>query len=42
MADRKCSPDEAFEVIKQLSMDTNVRVADVAAALVYQAQAMTA
>lgn len=36
MADRRCGPDEAFEVLKQLSMDTNVRVADVAAAFVYQ------
>jgi hypothetical protein len=38
MADRRCSADEAFEVIRRLSMETNVRVADVAAALVYQAQ----
>jgi len=38
MADRRCTPDEAFRIIKKLSMDTNVRVADVAAALVYQAQ----
>lgn len=36
MADRRCSPDEAFGVLRQLSMDTNVRVADVAAAIVYQ------
>lgn len=36
MADRRCSPEEAFEVLKRLSMNTNVRVADVAAALVYQ------
>ena len=39
MADRRCGPDEAFAVLRKLSMDTNVRVADVAAALVYQAQA---
>ena len=39
MADRRCDPDEAFEVLRKLSMDTNVRVADVAAALVYQARA---
>jgi hypothetical protein len=39
MADRRCGPDEAFDVLRKLSMDTNVRVADVAAALVYQAQA---
>jgi hypothetical protein len=38
MADRRCTAEEAFEVLKRLSMDTNVRVADVAAALVYQAQ----
>jgi hypothetical protein len=36
MADRRCTPDEAFAVLKKLSMDSNVRVADVAAALVYQ------
>ena len=38
MAERGCTADEAFGVLKKLSMDTNVRVADVAAALVYQAQ----
>lgn len=38
MSDRRCSAEEAFTIIKKLSMDTNVRVADVAAALVYQAQ----
>jgi hypothetical protein len=37
MADRRCSADEAFEVLRKLSMDTNVRLADVAAAVVYQA-----
>jgi len=36
MADRKCCPEEAFRVLKRLSMDTNVRVAEVAAAVVYQ------
>jgi len=36
MADRKCCPEEAFRVLRRLSMDTNVRVADVAAAVVYQ------
>lgn len=36
MADRSCSPDEAFALLRQLSMDTNVRLADVAAAVVYQ------
>jgi hypothetical protein len=39
MADRRCGPDEAFAILKKLSMDTNVRVADVATALVYQVQA---
>jgi response regulator NasT len=38
MADRHCTPDQAFQLLKQLSMDTNVRLADVAAAIVYQAQ----
>lgn len=37
MADRRCTPEQAFEVLKKLSMDTNVRLADVAAAVVYQA-----
>ena len=36
MADRRCTPEEAFDILKQLSMDTNVRLADVAAAIVYQ------
>ncbi|MGZ4494620.1 MAG: ANTAR domain-containing response regulator [Nocardioides sp.] len=36
MADRRCSADEAFRVLRQLSMDTNVRVTDVASAIVYQ------
>lgn len=40
MADRRCSPDEAFDVLKKLSMDTNVRLADVAAAIVYQTQSV--
>lgn len=38
MADRRCSADEAFEVLRKLSSETNVRVVDVALALVYQAQ----
>lgn len=38
MADRGCSPDEAFKVLVKLSNDTNVRVAQVAEALVYRAQ----
>jgi hypothetical protein len=37
MADRRCTPDEAFQVLRKLSMDSNVRLADVAAAVVYQA-----
>ncbi|GAA2135274.1 hypothetical protein GCM10009844_00360 [Nocardioides koreensis] len=38
MAERRCTPDEAFRHLVKLSNDTNVRVADVAAALVYRAQ----
>lgn len=38
MAERRCSPDAAFGILTKLSQDTNVKVADVAAALVYQAQ----
>lgn len=38
MADRGCTPDEAFKVLVKLSNDTNVRVAEVARALVYKAQ----
>lgn len=38
MAERRCTPDEAFKYLVKLSNDTNVRVADVAAALVYRAQ----
>jgi len=38
MAERRCTPDEAFKYLVRLSNDTNVRVADVAAALVYRAQ----
>lgn len=36
MADRKCSADEAFALLRRLSNETNVRLADVAAAVVYQ------
>jgi len=36
MADRCCSPDEAFARLRQLSMESNVPLADVAAAVVYQ------
>ena len=38
MAERRCSPDEAFETLVSVSSRANVKVADVAAALVYQAQ----
>ena len=38
MAEHGGSPEEAFALIKKMSSDTNVRVADVAAALVYRAQ----
>ncbi|WP_435771364.1 ANTAR domain-containing protein [Nocardioides sp. SYSU DS0651] len=38
MAERRCSAEEAFQVLTKLSSETNVRVADVALALVYQAQ----
>ena len=38
MAERRCTPGAAFDVLARLSQDANVRVADVAAALVYQAQ----
>jgi response regulator NasT len=38
MAERRCSAEAAFGLLARLSQDTNVRVADVAAALVYQAQ----
>lgn len=38
MADRGCSADEAFEILRQMSMHANVRVVDVAAAVVYHAR----
>lgn len=38
MAERRCTADEAFQVLRKLSSETNVRVVDVALALVYQAQ----
>ena len=41
MAERHISPDQAFRALVKLSNDANVRLADVAAALVYQAQADT-
>ncbi len=39
MAEHHVSPDEAFQKLVSLSQDSNVRLADVAAALVYQVQA---
>jgi hypothetical protein len=36
MADRKCTAEEAVALLKRLSNDTYVRLADVAAAVVYQ------
>jgi AmiR/NasT family two-component response regulator len=36
MADRKCTAEEAFALLTRLSNDTNLRLADVAAAVVYQ------
>jgi len=38
MAERRCTPEAAFEVLAHLSQETNVKVVDVAAALVYKAQ----
>ena len=38
MAERRCTPREAFAVLRKLSNDSNVRLADVALALVYKAQ----
>lgn len=38
MAESHCSPEEAFDVLRKLSADSNVRLADVALALVYKAQ----
>ncbi len=37
MADRGCTADEAFETLRQLSMHSNVRLVDVATAVVYHA-----
>lgn len=38
MSERHCSADDAYALLVQMSNETNVRLADVAAALVYQAQ----
>ena len=37
MAERHCDADQAFQVLRELSQDTNVPVREVARALVYQA-----
>ena len=37
MGDRKCGPDEAFNILAKISQDTNRKVRDVAAALVASA-----
>jgi GAF domain-containing protein len=34
MADRRCGPDEAFQILTELSQDTNRKLRDVATALV--------
>jgi hypothetical protein len=36
MLSRRCSAEEAFDVLRGLSQNTNVRLAEVAAALIYQ------
>ena len=41
MAEQRCTPEAAFDSLARLSQDTNVRLVDVAAALVYRAQAST-
>lgn len=41
MAARRCGPEEAFEVLRRMSQDTNVRLVDVAAALIYQLRGAT-
>lgn len=42
MSQHRCSADQAFAQLRQLSMDTNVRLVDVAAAIVYQLQGAAA
>ncbi len=37
MAERRCTPDEAFQILTKLSQDTNRKLRDVAAALVASA-----
>lgn len=38
MLSRRCTAEEAFSILRELSQDTNVRLVDVAAALIYQLQ----
>lgn len=38
MLSRRCTAEEAFRILRGLSQDTNVRLVDVAAALIYQLQ----
>lgn len=38
MAERHCTPEEAFDVLVRLSQDSNVPLRDVARALVYREQ----
>ena len=38
MAEHRCTPNEAFKILVTLSQDTNVKLADVAAGLAYEAQ----
>jgi hypothetical protein len=38
MAERRCTPEEAFDVLRTLSSNAHVRLADVALALVYKCQ----
>ncbi|MGH3425153.1 MAG: ANTAR domain-containing protein, partial [Nocardioidaceae bacterium] len=36
MAERRCTPEQAFDVLVRMSQDTNVKVRDVATAIVYR------
>lgn len=38
VAEHRCTPNEAFKILVTLSQDTNVKLADVAAGLAYEAQ----
>jgi len=41
MGERRCTPDEAFALLTQISPDSNRKLRDVAAALVDQANPTT-